>query len=92
MFSFTGKQKKRNLERDPRACVSICKAIEMDHIIVWGTVDIRHDKEAHDMWNEMILLAFGKERLETMKRELSIEKTSLGVLKPNHYRIYGLDD
>ena len=91
LFSFTGKQKKRNLERDPRACVSICKAIEMDHIIVWGTVDIRHDEEAHDMWNEMILLAFGEERLQTMKRVLSIDKTSLGVLKPSHYRIYGLE-
>ena len=35
LFSFTGKQKKRNLERDPRACVSICKPVVMSHVIVW---------------------------------------------------------
>jgi general stress protein 26 len=91
LFSFTGKQKKRNLERDPRACVSICKPVIMGHVIVWGKVDIRHDDEAQEMWNEMIIQAFGEERLNKIQRELSLEQTSLGVLKPDRYRIYDID-
>ena len=91
LFSFTGKQKKRNLERDPRACVSICKPVVMSHVIVWGEVDIRHDDEAQEMWNVMIAEAFGKDRLNQIQRKLSLEQTSLGVLKPNRYRIYDID-
>ncbi|GIS85449.1 MAG: hypothetical protein CM1200mP17_00170 [Woeseia sp.] len=52
LFSFTGKQKKRNLERDPRACVSISKPVTFGHVIVWGSVEIRHDEKAQEMWNE----------------------------------------
>jgi len=91
LFSFTGKQKKRNLEKDPRACVSISKPVAMDHVIVWGNVEIRHDDEAQGIWNQMIKTAYGEERLNQMQRKLSLEQTSLGVLKPTHYRIYGLD-
>ena len=32
LFSLTGKQKVRNLERDPRACVSICRPGSMGWI------------------------------------------------------------
>ena len=91
LFSFTGKQKKRNLERDPRACVSICKPVVMSHVIVWGEVEIRHDEEAQEMWNVMIKEAFGEDRLNQIQRKLSLEQTSLGVLKPDRYRIYDID-
>tara|TARA_B100001559_G_scaffold218881_1_gene183552 strand:+ start:4603 stop:5013 length:411 start_codon:yes stop_codon:yes gene_type:complete len=92
LFSFTGKQKKRNLERDPRACVSISKPVTFGHVIVWGSVEIRHDEKAQEMWNEMIRTAFGEERFkEIYRRKLSIEQTSLGILSPSHYRIYDLD-
>ena len=91
LFSFTGKQKKRNLERDPRACVSICKPVVMSHVIVWGEVVIRHDDEAQEMWNAMITEAFGEDRLNQIQRKLSLEQTSLGVLKPDRYRIYDID-
>ena len=91
LFSFTGKQKKRNLERDPRACVSICKPVVMSHVIVWGQVVIRHDDEAQEMWNAMITEAFGEDRLNQIQRKLSLEQTSLGVLKPDRYRIYDID-
>ena len=47
LFSMTGKQKKRNIERDPRACVAISKPVSMAHVIVWGTIEMRHDDEAH---------------------------------------------
>jgi len=36
LFSLTGKQKVRNLERDPRACVAISKPVTMAHVIVWA--------------------------------------------------------
>ena len=63
----------------------------MSHVIVWGEVEIRHDEEAQEMWNVMIEEAFGKDRLNQIQRKLSLEKTSLGVLKPDRYRIYDID-
>ena len=63
----------------------------MDHVIVWGNVEIRHDDSAQEIWNQMIKTAFGEERLSQIQRQLSIKQTSLGVLEPTHYRIYGLD-
>ena len=72
LFSFTGKQKKRNLERDPRYCVSICKPVVMSHVIVWGQVVIRHDDEAQEIWNAMITEAFGEDRLNQIQSKLSL--------------------
>ena len=46
LFSLTGKQKKRNLERDPRATVSLAEAGTLAHVIVWGSIEMRHDAEA----------------------------------------------
>ena len=78
LFSFTGKQKKRNLERDPRACVSISKPVTFGHVIVWGSVEIRHDEKAQEIWNNMIKNAFGEERFKQIyRRKLSLEQTSL---------------
>ena len=63
----------------------------MSHVIVWGEVEIRHDEEAQEMWNVMIEEAFGEDRLNQIQRKLSLEQTSLGVLKPGRYRIYDID-
>ncbi|MEZ5473584.1 MAG: pyridoxamine 5'-phosphate oxidase family protein [Steroidobacteraceae bacterium] len=90
LFSFTGKQKVRNLERDPRGCVAISKPGTMAHVIVWGTIELRHDAAAQEIWNEMITRAFGAEGLGQRNRALSPEGTQLGLLTPLRHRIYGL--
>lgn len=91
LFSLTGKQKVRNLERDPRACVAISKPGTMAHVIVWGRMLIRVDDEAQQIWNEMITRAFGPDGLGKRARTLSREGTMLGLLTPERHRIYGLD-
>lgn len=90
LFSLTGKQKIRNLERDPRACVAISRPVTMAHVIVWGTMEIRRDAEAQEWWEAMIVSAFGPAGLDQRSRQLSAAGTSLGVLTPTHHRIYGL--
>ena len=82
LFGITGKQKKRNVERDPRACVAISKPGELAHVMVWGTMELRHDSQAQTMWDGLIQGAFGEAGLA--------ERTSLGVLTPIRHRIYGL--
>jgi general stress protein 26 len=88
LFSLTGKQKIRNLERDPRACVAISRPVVMSHIVVWGTIEIRRDAEAQEWWEAMIVKAFGPAGLGQRSRQLSVEGTSLGVMTPTHHRIY----
>jgi len=90
LFSVTGKQKKRNLERDSRACVAISQPGVMSHVIVWGAIELRHDEIAQQMWNKLISSTFGESGLEQRSRELSLDATSLGVMTPTRHRIYGL--
>lgn len=92
LFSLTGKQKKLNMQRDNRGCVSIAKPVTMAHVIVWGTMELRHDEAAQAIWNEMITKAFGDAGLDQRNRSLSFEGTSLGVFTPKRHRIYGIDD
>ena len=91
LFSLTGRQKKLNMQRDPRCCVSMSQPGTMAHVIVWGTMELRHDAEAQQIWNDMIRDAFGDEGLNSRTRDLSFEGTSLGVLTPKHHRIYGIE-
>jgi PPOX class probable F420-dependent enzyme len=91
LFSLTGKQKVRNLERDPRACVAISKPVTMAHVIVWGTIEIRVDDAAQRLWEAMIERAFGPDGLGKRSRALSREGTMLGLLTPLRHRIYGLE-
>lgn len=91
LFSLTGKQKIRNMERDPRACVAISKPGTMAHVVVWGTMEIRCDDEAQQIWEGMITRAFGPEGLGQRRRRLSREGTSLGLLTPQRQRIYGIE-
>jgi len=88
LFSLTGKQKKRNIERDPRVCVSLSRSEDLAHVIVWGEMQLRHDAEAQAMWNGLIEGAFGPEGLAQRNRELSLDGTSLGVMIPRRHRIF----
>jgi general stress protein 26 len=88
LFSLTGRQKKRNLRRDPRCCVSLSRPVDLAHVIVWGTMEIRTDEAAQPMWEGMIRSAFGEEGLASQHRVLSFDGTALGVLTPRHWRIY----
>jgi general stress protein 26 len=91
LFSLTGKQKVRNLERDPRACVAISRPVSMAHVIVWGTVELRWDPDAQAIWDAMIRGSFGDEGLAKRRRVLSREGTMLGLMTPQRHRIYGID-
>lgn len=91
LFSLTGKQKKRNLERDQRATVSLAQAGTLAHVIAWGSIEMRHDDEAHGLWADMIKKAFGDSGYVDRKRPLSLEGTSLGVMTVTRHRIYGIE-
>lgn len=91
LFSLTGRQKRRNLARDPRACVAISQPRTLAHVIVWGRMDMRIDAEAQALWEQMITAAFGEAGLAQRARRLSADGTCLGVLTPTRYRIYGID-
>jgi len=88
LFSLTGKQKKRNIERDQRVCVALSRAEDLAHVVVWGDMQLRHDAEAQALWDGLIEGAFGAEGLAARRRTLSLEGTSLGVMTPRRYRIY----
>ena len=91
LFSMTGKQKKRNIERDPRACVAISKPVSMAHVIVWGTIEMFHDDEAQQIWEDLIRGAFGDQGVGDRARKLALDGTSLGIMTPTHHRIYGIE-
>ena len=91
IFSITGQQKKRNIERDARACVSLCQPGTMAHVIVWGVMELQHGPAAQTIWDRLIEEAFGDAALEQYRRTLSPEGTSLGVFTPQRFRIFGLD-
>ena len=88
LFSLTGKQKKRNIERDQRVCVALSRTEDLAHVVVWGEMQLRHDAEAQTLWDGLIEGAFGAEGLAARRRTLSLEGTSLGVMTPRRYRIY----
>jgi general stress protein 26 len=90
LFSLTGKQKKRNLERDNRACVELSRPGDTAHAIMWGRMVIRHDPEAQDLWNWLMTDQFGPGGLDSRRRVLSLDGTSLGVFTPEHWRLYGI--
>jgi general stress protein 26 len=91
IFSITGQQKKRNIERDARACVSMSQSGTMAHVIVWGVMELQHGPEAQTIWDGLIKDSFGDAGIEQRRRTLAPEATSLGVFTPERYRIYELD-
>lgn len=90
VFSLTGRQKKRNLERDPRACVSVARDEDLAHVIVWGEVVLHEDDAAQARWEDLMRGAFGADALATRQRRLARDGTSLGLLVPRRWRVYGL--
>ena len=91
LFSLTGKQTKRNLQRDPRACVALYRSGDFAQVILWGTMQLRDDAEAKELWDGLIRRAFGEDGLAQRQRSLSIENgTCLGVFTPRRWRIFGL--
>ena len=88
LFSLTGKQKKRNIERDPRVSVAIARPEDLAHIILWGRMALRHDPAAQELWDDLIRGAFGQAGLDQRRRALSLDGTSLGVMVPTRHRIY----
>lgn len=87
-LSLTGKQKRENLKRDPRICLSIARDEDTAHVVVWGTVTLRHDEWAQDRWEHVIRQLFGPDKLEAMRKPLSEEGTVLGVVDPQRWRIF----
>ncbi|MFN8532157.1 MAG: pyridoxamine 5'-phosphate oxidase family protein [Dehalococcoidia bacterium] len=91
LFSLTGKQAKKNMLRDPRACVALYRSGDYAQVIIWGDMQLRDDAEAKVLWNGLISRAFGDQGLEQRERPLSIENgTCLGVFTPRRWRIFGL--
>jgi nitroimidazol reductase NimA-like FMN-containing flavoprotein (pyridoxamine 5'-phosphate oxidase superfamily) len=89
-FSITGAVKKRNLRRDPRACVSVARQGDLAHVIVWGEMSLAWDERAQELWERLMVQAFGPDALDTRARRLDPGTTVLGVLHPTRFRIYGL--
>lgn len=90
LFSITGKQKKRNIERDPRVCVELARAQDFFHVVMWGDMQIRNDAQAQQLWAWLITDQFGDAGLEQRKRSLSEQGTSLGIFLPQRYRLFAV--
>lgn len=89
-LSLTGKQKVRNLERDPRVCVSISRDEDLAHAVVWGTVAMSSDQWAQERWERMTERWAGRDQAAKQWRRLSPDGTQLGVITPTRWRVYGL--
>lgn len=90
LFSITGKQKKRNIERDARCCVELSRPGDFFHIVMWGEMQLRHDAEAQSLWDWLITDQFGDAGLDQRKRALSLDATSLGVFTLRRRRLFAV--
>lgn len=90
-LSLTGRTKKANLEKNPKVCLSIAEDGDIAHVIVWGEVELREDAWAQERWEYAMRLILGDEGLSSQHRALSREGTSLGVVTPTRWRVFGLD-
>lgn len=90
LFSITGKQKKRNIERDPRVCVELSHPGDFFHIVMWGEMQIRNDAAAQELWAWLITDQFGDAGLEQRQRALCEAGTSLGVFRALRQRLYAV--
>ncbi len=90
-LSVTGKQKSKNIERDPRVCISISREGDLAHLTIWGECELAVDEAAQEKWEWLIRSTLGEQALAGMQRTLSNEGTQLGVIHPSRYRIYGLN-
>ena len=90
-LSVTGKQKSKNIERDPRVCISISREGDLAHLTIWGECELAIGEGAQEKWEWLIRSTLGEQALAGMQRTLSNEGTQLGVIHPSRYRIYGLN-
>ena len=90
LFSITGKQKKHNIERDPRVCVELSRPGDFFHIVMWGEMEIRNDAAAQLLWAWLITDQFGEAGLEQRQRTLAAEGTSLGIFRPQRQRLFAV--
>lgn len=90
-LSLTGRTKKANLRQNPKVCLSIARDGDIAHVIVWAEVAVREDEWAQERWEFAMRHILGEEGLEASRRRLSAEGTSLGVVTPLRWRIFGLD-
>ena len=90
-LSVTGKQKSKNIARDPRVCISISREGDLAHLTIWGECELPTDAAAQEKWERLIRSTLGEQALAGMQRALSNEGTQLGVVHPSRYRIYGLN-
>ena len=90
-LSVTGKQKSKNIERDPRVCISVSREGDLAHLTIWGECELAIDAAAQEKWVWLIRSTLGEQALAGMQRALSNEGTQLGVVHPSRYRIYGLN-
>ena len=90
-MSVTGKQKNKNLERDPRVCISVSRPSDLAHLTIWGECQLRVGADAQRKWEWLIRSSLGEGALKQMQRELSETGTRLGVISPSRYRVYGLE-
>lgn len=91
VFSVTGNQKKRNVEADPRVCVSLSRDGDLAHVVVWGDMTLHTDGQAQARWEDLIRTGLGEDALNAQRRPLSREGTSLGLVTPRRWRVFGLD-
>lgn len=89
-LSLTGRTKKANLGLDPRVCLSMARDGDIAHVIVWGEVAMREDEWAQERWEFAMRHILGERGLEQQRRPLSWEGTSLGVVTPKRWRVFGL--
>jgi general stress protein 26 len=89
-LSLTGRAKKANLQANPRVCLSMARDGDIAHVILWGDVELREDAWAQERWEFAIRHILGDEGLKHQQRQLSPEGTSLGVVTPVRWRIFGL--
>lgn len=87
-LSLTGKQKLRNLQRDPRLCISVARDEDLAHAVIWGTCALRSDGWAQERWDAMTLQWAGPGRAARLARRLSPEGTQLGIVTPVRWKIY----
>jgi PPOX class probable F420-dependent enzyme len=89
--SVTGRQKQRNLARDPRAALVFAIDGSMAHVVVWGRMALRDDEAATEQWRSLLRAGLGEEGLAEWDRPLGAGGTLLGVMEPTRWRIFGLE-
>lgn len=90
-LSVTGKQKIKNIQRDPRVCIALSRDGNLGHVTIWGTCKLKIGADAQTRWEWLICKTMGDDAGPYLKRKLSLEGTQLGIITPSKFRIYGMD-